>query len=265
MLTFDFMRRNWRTGLCALALTIGFLPDGEAAKQWRVKEDCTLIENESNDGDSIHVRVNKRHYIFRLYWVDTPETDLRIPERVAEQAEYFGLTTEETIAIGKQAVAFTRQFLSTPFRVHTKFADAMGSSARDRDYALIEKDGKFLHMELVRNGLARIHGLQEVSDDMPNAATMRSRLKYAEQEAKKEKLGAWSKGGGKGDTLPDRVTLQRSVTVLDVEEPSRSLGILRAGASVEILGAETPTLIRIQFKVGEGSREGLCQRGELGI
>jgi len=252
-------------GVLICLLVAAFATDSHAAKKWRVKEDCTVIANKANDGDSFHVRINKRHYLFRLYWVDAPETDMGVPERVAEQAEYFGITPEEAIKYGKEAAKFTEEFLKGTFTVHTKFADAMGRSTRDRDYGIVERDGKFLHIELVRAGLARIHGFQEVSDDMPEIGTMRMRVKAAEAEAKKEKRGAWSKGSGKGDTISGPRILSRSITILDTEDPSRALGVLRAGARIEILGVESPTLLRIQFKAGETDREGLCQRSELGM
>jgi endonuclease YncB( thermonuclease family) len=251
--------------LAGVAMSLMLVEPAEGAKRWRTYEGCTLIEHEANDGDSFHVRVNKRRYLFRLYWVDTPETDNSVPERVIEQAAYFGVSTQDAITYGKQAKKFAEDFMKGGFTVHTKFADAMGRSAKDRDYAIIEKDGKFLHIELVRAGLARIHGFQEVSEDMPTASLMRMRVKGAEAEAKKEKRGAWSQGKGQGDTISGTRTLARSVTVLDAEDPSKAIGVLRAGATVELLGAETPTLIRIQFKAGEQDMEGLVQRAELGI
>jgi endonuclease YncB( thermonuclease family) len=251
--------------MTAVVLYTALLPiDAEAAKRWRMYENCTLIEHDANDGDSFHVRVNKRRYLFRLYWVDAPETDKGYPERVAEQAAYFGITSPEAIRYGKEATKFARNFMKDGFTVHTKFADAMGRSAKDRDYAIIEKDGQFLHIELVRAGLARIHGFQETSENMPAASLMRMRIKGAEAEAKKEKRGAWSTGSGPGDTLSGSHTLARSITVLDVDDPSRALGVLRAGATIELLGSESPTHVRIQFKAGETDREGLVQRAELG-
>jgi endonuclease YncB( thermonuclease family) len=252
-------------GVAAMLVFLCGATDLHAAKKWRVYENCTLIENPANDGDSFHVRVNKRHYIFRLYWADTPETDLAVPERVTEQSQYFGLSDQETIKYGKEAKKFSEDFMKGGFTVHTKFADAMGRSDRDRDYAIIEKDGKYLHIELVRAGLARIHGFQELAPDMPSPGTMRMRIKGAEAEAKKEKKGAWSEGSGQGETLSGPRTLTRTITVLDTEDPSKALGMLRAGAQVEILGVESPTLIRIQFKAGTEDREGLCQKADLGI
>lgn len=237
-----------------------------AAKKWRVYENCTLIENKANDGDSFHVKVNKRKYLFRLYWVDCPETDNSVPDRNAVQAEHFGITPPEVIKYGKEAAKFARDFMKDGFTVHTKFADALGRSAKDRDYAIIEKNGTFLHIELVRAGLARVHGFQEVSDNMPSLATMRLRIKGADAEARREKRGAWAAGKNPtGPTLPDSVTLTRTITILDPDNSSRTLGLLRPGAVVDILGAETPTLIRIQFKAGEETMDGLCNRSELGI
>ena len=49
------------------------------AGDWTIYEHCRLITNPSNDGDSFHVRVGRNHYIFRLYFVDAPETDTSFP------------------------------------------------------------------------------------------------------------------------------------------------------------------------------------------
>ncbi len=255
-------------GLIAAGVAVWTTSIGEceAAKKWRTYENCTIIENPANDGDSFHVKVNKRHYLFRLYWVDASETDNSVPDRVVEQAAYYGITSQDAIKYGKQASKFAKEFMKDGFTVHTKFADAMGRSAKDRDYAIIEKDGVYLHIELVRQGLARIHGFQELSEDMPSPGTMRLRIKGAEAEAKKEKRGAWSQGSGAGgEAISGTRTLARSITILDTEDSSRAIGVLRAGAVVELLGVETPTLIRIQFKAGDQDMEGLCQRSELGI
>ncbi|MCB1101502.1 MAG: hypothetical protein KDL10_04020, partial [Kiritimatiellae bacterium] len=60
-------------------------------------------------------------------------------------------------------------------------------------------------------------------------------------------------------------TLPRSVTVLDLQDPTRALGVLRAGAGIEVLGPESTVLTRIRFQAGEASREGLCGTVELGL
>lgn len=53
---------------------------------WQKLEGCQLIQNEWNDGDSFHVRTAEgTEFIFRLYFVDTPETDSRFPDRVVQR------------------------------------------------------------------------------------------------------------------------------------------------------------------------------------
>ena len=41
------------------------------ADEWQTIRNCRLIENESNDGDSFHVKADGKEHIFRLYFVDT--------------------------------------------------------------------------------------------------------------------------------------------------------------------------------------------------
>lgn len=173
---------------CMLALP----HSSEAEKKWRTKTECTLIPNESNDGDSFHVRVGGRHYIFRLLFVDCPETDDRVPDRLKEQAAYWGVMEKDIPKLGKQAARFTEDFLKKPFTVYTQFDDAMGASKKDRDYALITgADGRDLGQALVAEGLARIHGVDEAPPDGPSVTAIRMRLKGAESEARKAGRGAW--------------------------------------------------------------------------
>ena len=62
-----------------------------AEGRWWTYESCRLIPNEAHDGDSFHVQTKSDHYIFRLYFVDCAETDDSFPERVREQAKYWGI------------------------------------------------------------------------------------------------------------------------------------------------------------------------------
>lgn len=57
------------------------------AAEWQKLENCQLVADEYGDGDSFHVRQGDKDFIFRLYFVDCPETDNRFPERVEEQAK----------------------------------------------------------------------------------------------------------------------------------------------------------------------------------
>ena len=81
------------------------------ATKWRIFDNCALAPNESNDGDSFHVKYRRREYIFRLYFVDTPETDNGIDQRVAEQAKYWGVSEKAAICLGHQAAKFSPSLL----------------------------------------------------------------------------------------------------------------------------------------------------------
>lgn len=263
-------------GLLALLLA---LPATEAlaAKKWRTKEGCTLIENEANDGDSFHVRVNKRHYIFRLLWVDTPESDNRFPDRVAEQAAYFGISSEDAIQVGKEAVKFSSAFLAKqPFTVYTQFDDAMGASDKDRDYGVIKSGDTYLMEALVENGLARIFGHQELPDDGPSVNTMRMRLKGLEAEARKNKRGAWAHAGpelsrfeqlNQLPTIAEQtLTTTAPLNVYSLQDAGRLMGTLAAGKEVRVLKAESLTMVRVRFSLSDGRTiEAQCRRADVGL
>src|SRR5215203_6734405 len=64
----------------------------DGIREWVVLENCRLITNPANDGDSFHASAGDKEYLFRLYLVDAPETDALAPERLIVQAKYFGIT-----------------------------------------------------------------------------------------------------------------------------------------------------------------------------
>src|SRR5207249_8387835 len=100
----------------------------DGTKDWVVLENCRLITNPANDGDSFHASAVAREYIFRLYLVDAPETDEMTPGRLVQQAKYFGITVPQAIEVGRAAKEFTREKLSEPFTVFTRMSDALGQS-----------------------------------------------------------------------------------------------------------------------------------------
>ncbi|MFH0879780.1 MAG: thermonuclease family protein [Lentisphaerota bacterium] len=263
-------------------------------KQWRTYENCTLIANESNDGDSFHVRYNKRHYLFRLYFVDTPESEDSLPERVTEQAAYWGIDPKTSVQLGKEAAKFTAKFLADGFTVHSKLSDAMGRSDKDRDYAVVMKGDKDLAVELVRNGYARVFG---TGVDYPDGTPEKSiwwRLKTAEGEAQKNKAGGWGRAAPVGNrfeqlnpalaakpsvpsaapTAPPApalilerdLTLSRAVSVYSLQDPGRKIGYLQAGAEVTVMRAESDAMVRIRFSTKDGKTyEAQSPRVELGL
>ena len=171
------------------------IADLEAREDWITLENCRLVPNAANDGDSFHVNVNGKEYIFRLYLVDAPETDAVNPARLVEQAKHFGMTVPQVIEVGETAKAFVGEKLTEPFTVITHMANAMGRSNIERFYAFVQtKDGD-LGEQLIANGLARIHGTRATPPGASNSAAERQRLEQLEDEAKRRKVGGWGKSG----------------------------------------------------------------------
>jgi endonuclease YncB( thermonuclease family) len=166
------------------------------ADEWQTVRNCRLVENESNDGDSFHVKADGEERIFRLYFVDTPEAESGgyVEGRVAEQADEFGITEEESVEMGKKAAAFTRAVLSRPFKVTTRGQNALGASQIKREYAFVETaDGEDLGEMLVSRGMARSFG-ETASGPEGTASSLRAKYDRLQAKAQRERLGAWGEG-----------------------------------------------------------------------
>lgn len=190
-------RVRHKVGLLALAIVSAAPVDVGARDDWTVLENCRLIINPANDGDSFHVSAGNNEYIFRLYLVDAPETDALTPARLVDQAKYFGVTVPHAIEVGLAAKEFTRHKLSEPFTVFTRMSDAMGRSKLERFYAFVRtKDGD-LGEQLVRNGLARNYGFKAVPPGSRNSRLELKKLRQFEDEARQEKIGGWGISAGR--------------------------------------------------------------------
>ena len=155
--------------LFALIGSGGLLSPAEARQPFEVWKDCRLQKNESNDGDSFHVKSAKRAYIIRLYLVDAPETDTSFRERVAEQGKHFGISEAQTLEVGQAARRFMEEKLARPFTVRTARHDAMGRSKKQRYYGFVETPEGDLGELLVANGLARVHGVAPAAEGSASA------------------------------------------------------------------------------------------------
>jgi len=165
---------------------------GKEKEDWVTLENCQLVRNMANDGDSFHIRANETEYLVRLYFVDAPETANLGPARLIEQAEYFGVTVPQVIEIGRDAKKFVDAKLSEPFTVITRLAEGLGRSKIQRIYGLVRtKDGD-LGEQLITNGLARIHGVHPAMPDGSSGEDELQRLEQLEQDAKQKKLGGWA-------------------------------------------------------------------------
>lgn len=174
--------------LCALPLSA----------KWETLEDCRLVSSSKNDGDSFVVKHERGVYTFRLYFVDAPETGLFYPDRLDEQADYFGSDVSDMLRYGKKSEDFSRKFLSGHFTVYTVWKDAMGHGQR---YAamIYNRRGESLIDALVENGLVRIKGFTP-SPAWPGgeaSAEYRDLLEKLERQAKRDQSGAWQNYSGK--------------------------------------------------------------------
>jgi endonuclease YncB( thermonuclease family) len=186
--TFQLVALAW-----SLAAFVFLLPCAAAEKRdWITFTNCSLIANEYNDGDSFHVRSGTNEILVRLYYVDAPETNLRYAERTREQAEYFGVTLDETLKAGAQARDAVRELLREPFSVQTRFALAGGQSKVPRYYCFVEVGGRSLAEMLVERGLARTKGVMPALPSGVKSKVYSDKLRGVEARAKEKRMGVWA-------------------------------------------------------------------------
>ncbi|MCZ6674733.1 MAG: helix-hairpin-helix domain-containing protein [Verrucomicrobia bacterium] len=160
--------------------------------EWMELNNCRFISNGINDGDSFMIKHNGTPYVFRLYWVDTPEERDDYPARLREQAEYFGITPKEVEQIGREAKLFTREFLKGNLTIYTQWENGQGTG--QRYYAVVNSDKGNLIEALVKRGLARIYGYIKAWPEEKSIDQFRRRLWKLEKQAKEDGRGAWASG-----------------------------------------------------------------------
>jgi endonuclease YncB( thermonuclease family) len=189
------------------------------SKEWIVLKDCRLIANPANDGDSFHVSAGDKEYLFRLYFVDAPETDAMVPGRLVEQAKYFGITVPQAIEVGRAAKEFTQEKLSQPFTVFTHMSDAMGSSRLPRVYVFVQTKEGDLGEQLVRDGLARPYGFKAAPPGLQSSRIEVEKLQQFEDEARQEKLGGWGVNVGRVNVRPANLPAFNQFVLPDKARP----------------------------------------------
>jgi len=208
------------------------LAQQKSADEWEVLDGCRIITNANAtvDGDSFHVRHDGREYIFRLYFVDAPESDTTLKERAKDQAAYFGISPKDIPRAGTDAAKFTREVVSrASFTVITRYRNAQGRSTLARFYAVVLVNGKNLAEELVAHGHARIYGLRANWPDGPRSTTFINKLKNLELTAREKKRGVWD------ETKFPRPTESTVVSVTPTNAPTVTALVDINGANYEEL------------------------------
>jgi endonuclease YncB( thermonuclease family) len=170
---------------------------------YEIFHNCTLAEDRTNDGDSFRILLpDGRREVFRLYYVDTPESAFKRyangdtnHARIRDQANYFGISPEEAVEIGKAGKKFTHELLgAAPFTVQTKWDDPFGDH-RYHAFILVspEKKPRFLHEQLVGKGLARLKTKPAPLPDGTSVEQHRRFLESLQSEAKRNRVGGWKK------------------------------------------------------------------------
>jgi endonuclease YncB( thermonuclease family) len=161
-------------------------------KEWTTLVGCVYLAHKNNDGDSFHVRCGGDEFVLRLYFVDTPETNLTYGERTRQQAEHFGATLDDTLKAGAKARVFVRDTLNAPFTVLTRKAYAQGAAKDPRYYGMVQVNGKGLDEILVLEGLARVKGVNVNIPGGEKARAHAQRLQVLEEHARQKRRGLWA-------------------------------------------------------------------------
>jgi competence protein ComEA len=193
-------------GLAIVVVTIPADVQAAAPKEWITMQNCQLVTNPANDGDSFRFRYDNTEYLARLYFVDSPETEGGVNAgRLIEQAKYFALSVPQVVEIGEKAKLFTQSKLAEPFTFVTRKASGLGRSEIERFYGFVQtKDGDLGEL-LAANGLARVHGTRAVRPGTSNAAEEIRKLEELEQQARRAKVGGWSGSVGAAGSTPQPI------------------------------------------------------------
>jgi len=211
------MGRSAARGALGLA---GLLGAASAGAQWATVQNARLDETRFFDGDSFTLSAGQNVRRYRLYFVDAPETDATLPDRVREQAGYWRITPERVRQLGEEARRFTREFLAGGAAVHHRHEEAGGRG--ERSFGWVEVNGRGLDEALVEAGLARIYGKgTDLPDGTPEDRHW-TRLRAAERRARKARVGGWADPLRPAEDSPPAAPMRSPAGAVDAAVSSKS-------------------------------------------
>ncbi len=252
-----------------LAFSVSAFGWDSKPKPWDELKGCRLLEHFGNDGDSFHVMHKGKEYIFRLCFVDCPETSDSVKHRVEEQAEWWGVTEDAVLRTGAAATAFSQELLKGGFTVFTRYEDARGRSALKRNFAMIRVGDGYLSEALVSAGLARVYGYPVVTPDGQAAKSFRSHLDELEKEAKGERKGAWATTGLKpsaadmGSGAGKLYKLTRQVALYSDAAAPQFMGNVPVGAVIFVPEQPVEPMVKLRAPLRGKVVSGKCRRRDL--
>jgi hypothetical protein len=170
---------------------------------FQVVPGAVLVETRANEADTLRMKVGDEEHVFVLYFVDALEASDTHPQRIHDQAKWFGLTEagpNVIVEVGQEALQYVRRLLtSCRFYVITRWERVPNTM---RYYALISVEhqpGKppvWLADLLIGEGFGRVHGLTTPFPPASDGRTIPQYLqdlKRLSQNARQRKVGVWSR------------------------------------------------------------------------
>jgi endonuclease YncB( thermonuclease family) len=263
--------RSWRQIFLLTVIAVS------VQAEWTILQNCQLVENQSNDGDSFVIECStpyrgEMQNRFRLYFVDTAETDSNSDfkrERLKEQAAYWGSDNLDfALQMGLRAEQNVKKWMRGGFTVYTQggYAPSMGAP---RYYAMIRIQDRWLDEMLVENGLARIYG---DSTELPEGISAEShwhKLHELERAARTAGLNGWSYATVAEPVSADEKAFARHDSVLvrdawiySIKDGGKVMALLK-GTKVSVLAPDGSSRVRIRFERNGTVYEGLCEKANL--